>query len=88
MERLQALSVEHATRDLLPNGAEHLGWSDEWQDQDGYPSGDLIREAAQQLLDVRPELGRVRGQIGAGEHGGTSGTPSLGELLRRAAGGS
>lgn len=86
MEKLRALAVEHATKDILPNGAEHLGWSDEWLDDDGYPSGDKIREAAAEYLADHPYLGRVRGEVGAGQHGSGQAAPSLGELLRRASG--
>ncbi|MEJ7634313.1 hypothetical protein [Aeromicrobium sp.] len=64
-----------------------LEWSDNLADEDGMPSPDLIREAAEALAAAKPHLSRVSGPVLQGHRGEDSdaGTVDLAGLLRAGA---
>ena len=97
--RLKAKEATEAldpTRDALraaicreaSNGVLHdvIGWDDAFNDDDGLPSLEKAREAAEALAVEKPHLGRVRGDAGQGFRGdGSDAVVDLAGLLRAGA---
>ena len=84
LERLQSATVANAASGILASPSEDLAWSDEWNDDEGWPDAEKVRAAAEALATRRPALARVRGNVGQGHHSASHGTPSLSELLKLA----
>ena len=82
--RLRTLSVEAATRGVLQDPTD-LAWSDDLNDEDGWPDHDKIRAAAEALAEKKPHLGRPAGDVGQGRHSEDEDTVSLSGLLRAGA---
>lgn len=79
-ERLRALAVQFAVRDVLKD-ADDLPWSDDFADEEGWPDQRKIVAAAEALVAARPYLGRVRGEVGMGQHSEESDDISLVGIL-------
>ena len=84
LERLQSATVASVASGILASPTEDLTWSDEWNDDEGFPDASKVAAAAEALATRRPALARVRGNVGQGHHSASHGTPSLSELLRQA----
>lgn len=80
MSRLQAAAVHSATRDVLADPTD-LPWDDSLTDDEGWPDAEKISAAATALVESKPHLGRVRGDVGQGYRGGEQ-PVSLAEALR------
>lgn len=64
-EAYRAVAVAQAVAGLLVD-ADDLAWSDDYLDADGLVDAEKVREAATALIDSKPHLGRVRGDVGQG----------------------
>lgn len=78
---VRSLAITAATLTILADPAD-LTWSDEFTGEDGLPDQALISEAAEGLVKAKPWLGRVRGDVGQGQHTEQEEPFSLMELLR------
>lgn len=78
---VRRLATREATRGILAD-PEGLPWSDEYIGEDGLPDQAKISKAADDLVRVKPWLGRVRGDVGQGQHSAGEDRFSLMELLR------
>lgn len=82
LSRLRLAAIHSATRDVLADPTD-LQWSDDMTDEEGWPDAEKISAAASALVEAKPHLGRVRGDVGQGFRGGEQGV-SLAEALRGA----
>ena len=81
---LQELAIRQGTDDILVD-SDDLPWSDEFNDDNGYPSFEKIRTAAEALIIKKPHLGRPRGDVGQGRQSDSASQVSLSEILRAGA---
>lgn len=82
MSRLRLAAIHSATRDVLADPFD-LPWSDDMADEDGWPDAEKITEAAAALVEAKPHMGRVTGDVGQGYRGGDE-SVSLVDALRGA----
>jgi hypothetical protein len=82
--RLRTLAVEAAVRGVLQDPTD-LAWSEEYADDDGWPDDVRIREAAEELAQRKPHLGRPGGDVGQGRHSDDQERVSLVGLLKAGA---
>lgn len=80
MSRLRAAAIHSATREVLADPSD-LRWDDSMADEGGWPDAEKITAAATALVEAKPHLGRVRGDVGQGYRGGEQ-SVSLVEALR------
>lgn len=78
----RAAVLKEATRDVL---AEPIPWSDDFDGENGLPDAGKIREAAEALALEKPQLARVRGDIGQGFRGEQDAPVDLAGMLRAGA---
>lgn len=82
MSRLRLAAIHSATREVLADPTD-LPWDATMADDEGWPDAEKITAAATALVEAKPHLGRVRGDVGQGYRGGDQ-SVSLVEALRGA----
>lgn len=80
MTRLRAAAMHSAARDVLADPTD-LQWDDSMADEEGWPDPGAITAAATALVEAKPHMGRVRGDVGQGFRGDAE-SVSLVEALR------
>lgn len=85
--RLAEATVREATAGILADASD-LAWSDELNDDDGWPDPEKIAQAARELVQRKAHLGArtPTGDVGQGQRGEDTPTVSLAGLLRAGAG--
>ena len=82
--RLHELAIADAVRGILTS-PDDMGWDPSFADDEGWPSADKIRAAAEELVNRKPHLGRPSGDVGQGRHSEQDDTVSLSAMLRAGA---
>lgn len=83
-EQVQALALRLGGQDFLSN-VEVLGWSRDFESEDGTPNLEAIAEAAQKYAAEHPHAAKVRGDVGQGHRGAASESVNLADMLRSGA---
>lgn len=81
-EALQAAALREGCSGIL---REPVAWTEDFIGEDGLPSVERVREAAETLATEKPHLARVRGDAGQGFRGVESDSVNLAEVLRSGA---
>lgn len=81
---LRVAVIASATSKILVD-PQDLPWTDDLNDENGFPNPEEIRKAASALVEKRPHLGRIQGSAGQGFRGGDSDAVDLAGLLRMSA---
>ncbi|MCW2783471.1 MAG: hypothetical protein JWR35_3922 [Marmoricola sp.] len=81
-DALRAAVLEKGSGDVLH---DPLPWDDAYDDENGLPSADLVRAAAEMLALEKPHLARVRGDAQQGFRGETNEAVDLAGMLRAGA---
>lgn len=84
LSRLRLAAIHSATRDVLADPTD-LQWSDDMTDEEGWPDAEKISAAASALVEAKPHLGRVRGDVGQGYRSTESTSVDLAGMLRAGA---
>ena len=88
LERVQTayrdLAVSSAVAGVLVDPSD-LSWSDDYLDSDGLVDAEKVQQAATALLEQKPHLGRVVGDVGQGFKGEQAKTVDLAGMLRAGA---
>jgi hypothetical protein len=74
------VAVSNAVAGVLVDASD-LAWSDDFLDDDGLVDAEKVQQAATALLENKPHLGRVRGDVGQGFKARTE-EVSLAAMLR------
>ena len=80
-DRLRAAIITATTSSLLADPTD-LPWTADLADDDGWPDPDKIETAARELVEAKPHLGRVGGDVGQGQRGDDHDAVSLTDLLK------
>ena len=80
-DRLRSAIITAATAGVLADPTD-LPWTSDLADDDGWPSYEKIEAAARELVEAKPHLGRVGGDVGQGQRGDDHDAFSLTDLLK------